>query len=299
MKKTLFFLILAIALGIAIQAYAYRDLETGAFLTRDPLGNVDPANGNIAMPKEKWMVDGKSVTQEEYEATLEPGIPQFGNGPTKTAKSAGQEADAHVAIGSKEKVIPGEKGHYHTAAAGFPNLYTYVNDNPWTFFDPEGLDRNQSIEINLATDTLRLFNGTGNDRKEVLNAPIVHGEGTTKANTTPVGNFTLGPWQKDKTNPKYGAKTSTPWSKSSIGYNAYGPYFAPVLNSDGVGIHGTIGLSKGTWSAAKWWSPTSHGCVRVPNETIINMHDNVLKNAAGTKVKIINKPAEPPKKKNK
>jgi hypothetical protein len=111
----------------------YRDLETGVFLTKDPIGN------NLMMPKEKWMVDGKEVTAQQYVATLTPGVPQAGNGPTKSAQDSGDEADAHVAA-SAEGAVPGQKSHMHTAAAGFPNFYTYVNENPWTFFDPEGLD---------------------------------------------------------------------------------------------------------------------------------------------------------------
>jgi len=119
--------------GLLLEGFRYRDLETGCFITRDPIGN------NLMMPKEKWMVDGREVSYQEYEEALEPGVPQAGNGPTKTAKDSGAEADAHIA-GSEEGAIPGQKSHMHTAAAGFPNLYTYVNENPWTFFDPEGLD---------------------------------------------------------------------------------------------------------------------------------------------------------------
>ncbi len=116
--------------GLLNEGFRYRDLETGVFITKDPIGN------SLMMPKEKWVVDGQEVSEREYEAALEPGVPQAGDGPTKTAKDSSQEADAHVADSENGA---GQKGHFHTAAAGAPNLYTYVNDNPWTFFDPEGL----------------------------------------------------------------------------------------------------------------------------------------------------------------
>jgi len=120
--------------GLLNEGFRYRDLETGTFITKDPIG---PA---LMMPKEKWFVDGKSVSADEYEEALVPGVPQVGSGPTKTAKNTGEEADMHAAEASGESENPGQKSHFHSAAAGFPNLYTYVNQNPWTFFDPEGLE---------------------------------------------------------------------------------------------------------------------------------------------------------------
>jgi len=120
--------------GLLNEGFRYRDLETGVFITRDPAGNT------LIQPKDKWVVDGKEVSYQEYEQALEPGVPQAGNGPTKTAKDSGQEADHHVAVGSGEKTIPGQKSHWHEAPAAIPNIYTYVEDNPWTKFDPEGLE---------------------------------------------------------------------------------------------------------------------------------------------------------------
>jgi len=123
--------------GLLNEGFRYRDLETGVFITRDPIGN------QLMMPKEKWFVDGKSVSEREYQSALMPGVAQAGNGPTKTAKDSGAEADYHVA---SSEGGAGPQGHMHTAAAGFPNLYTYVNENPWTFFDPEGLLSNTEEE---------------------------------------------------------------------------------------------------------------------------------------------------------
>jgi uncharacterized protein RhaS with RHS repeats len=137
--------------GLLNEGFRYRDLETGVFITRDPIGNT------LMMPKEKWMVDGREVSLQEYFAALEPGVPQAGNGLSKSAKDSGAEADYHASVQSGERdAAPGQKGHFHTAAAGFPNLYTYVNENPWTFFDPEGLDTFLIVRdghVGLAVDT--------------------------------------------------------------------------------------------------------------------------------------------------
>ena len=142
--------------GLLLEGFRYRDLETGAFITRDPIGN------NLMMPKEKWIVDGKEVKEREYEEALEPGVPQVGAGPVKTAKNTGEEADIHTALAVGQQEIPGQKSHYHTTAAGFPNLYTYVNQNPWTFFDPEGLDVNvpdEKLRPQVLKDLKKTFKG--------------------------------------------------------------------------------------------------------------------------------------------
>ena len=60
--------------------------------------------------------------------------------PTKTAKSTLLDKEDKVDSSMDGNANPGRISHYHIAAAGFPNLYTYVNQNPWTLFDPEGLD---------------------------------------------------------------------------------------------------------------------------------------------------------------
>ena len=115
--------------GLVLQGFRYTSLEDGTFINRDPIGNT------LMMPEEKWIVDGREVSAQEYQEALEPGVVQAGNGPIKTAKDSGVEADCHMA--GSEETRP--KNVIHMAAAGFPNLYTYVNQNPWTFFDAEGL----------------------------------------------------------------------------------------------------------------------------------------------------------------
>ena len=64
--------------GLLNQGWRYTDLETGGFIQSDPLGRIDPAKGNIMMPKEKWMVDGREVSERDYQQALEPGVPQAG-----------------------------------------------------------------------------------------------------------------------------------------------------------------------------------------------------------------------------
>ena len=142
--------------GLLNEGFRYRDLETGTFITRDPIGNT------LMMPTEKWFVDGKSVSEDEYEEALNPGVPQAGNGPTKTAKDSCAEADYHAAT-SEEGAVSGQKSHMHTAAAGFPNLYTYVNQNPWTFFDPEGLAPNAEQRAIAASAHAMLNVSTASD----------------------------------------------------------------------------------------------------------------------------------------
>ena len=59
--------------GLLNEGWRPRDLETGSFIVADMLGRVpvnspgndapgSPGTYNIMMPKEKWFVDGKSVS---------------------------------------------------------------------------------------------------------------------------------------------------------------------------------------------------------------------------------------------
>jgi lipoprotein-anchoring transpeptidase ErfK/SrfK len=146
------------------------------------------------------------------------------------------------------------------------------------FIDPFGLHK---IKICLNSKKLKL---TDDDGKELLNADVIKG---CKDTSTPTGKFKLGDWQKDKTSKRWGDDSSTPWSKSWWGGNVFGPYFVPVLGTNGVGIHGHRGPRlPGSFTAASLVSPCSHGCVRLSNYDIETMHD-LLPKSAGTQVEII------------
>ena len=122
------------------EGHRYRDLDNGEFTSEDPLGKLPANEGhNIMMPTDKWYLDGKEVLDQEYYRAIYAGT-YVGANPSNTAKNTGVEAEVHAALATGDAKNPGQKSHYHTAIAGFPNLYTYVNQNPWTCFDPEGLD---------------------------------------------------------------------------------------------------------------------------------------------------------------
>jgi RHS repeat-associated protein len=164
------------------------------------------------------------------------------------------------------------------------NLYGYVLNNPVNLWDPRGLDPSQSIVIDLDKDTLTVYD---KDKNTILTSDIVHGGENDPKTQTSVGDFKLGEWQTDKTSKQWGSATATKWSESIWGGNAYGPYFVPMIGTDGEGIHGTMGMSFGTWWATSRLSPTSHGCIRIPNDNIVKLHDSILKDPAGTPVRII------------
>ena len=104
---------------------------------------------------------------------------------------------------------------------------------------------------------------------------------------TPTGTFTAKSWEKDHVSTLYGNAANTPWSKTLLGGNAFGPYQLHIKELDGRGImiHGTMGpsWSTKTWGNAIFLSPTSHGCVRMCNADDINLH-SMMPNPAGNKI---------------
>jgi RHS repeat-associated protein len=151
------------------------------------------------------------------------------------------------------------------------------------------------ISVSLSSDNLVGYDKDGN---ECFRCDIVHGPDYNKSAdsdsdpdndtkySTRIGTFPLQDWEDNKTLAKWGAITQTPWEDSWSGYNAFGPHFVKMSNTDGQGIHGTIGLSWGTWSAAKVYSSTSHGCIRIANTHIIALRNRYLPKPRGTKVSI-------------
>ena len=79
---------------------------------------------------------------------------------------------------------------------------------------------------------------------------VVGGDG----HVTPTGTFTAKSWEKDHVSTLYGSAANTPWSKTVLGGNAFGPFQLHIkeLDSRGIMIHGTMGPG---------WSPTTWGIV--------------------------------------
>lgn len=121
---------------------------------------------------------------------------------------------------------------------------------------------------------------------------IVGGNGKT-----PVGKFHASRWETDHVSTRYGWEASTPWSKSPLGLNAFGPYQLHIkeLESRGIWIHGTMGPGwAGSAKMNRLVSPTSHGCVRCANPTIIRLHE-LMPKPNGNEILISVDPADVPK----
>lgn len=154
--------------------------------------------------------------------------------------------------------------------------------------------RGMEIQIDLDSEKLKLV-----DVEEVMEVSIVQGCPDT---LSPSGDFVSGKWVKDPTNAEFDSKT--PWAKDAWG-NSYGPYFLPILTSDGrrtgVGIHGTRGpgwsplvkppipyflLRKFVSDDAAKFSYCSHGCIRVSNPSIVQLFEKTV-NQKNISIKIV------------
>jgi hypothetical protein len=106
--------------------------------------------------------------------------------------------------------------------------------------------------------------------KVLLTADVVGGP------HTPMGHFHASYWETDHVSKKYGSLADTPYSKTLLGGNAFGPYQLHIgeLEHRGIYIHGTMGPRWNSSTALNALvSPTSHGCVRMANTTNITLHD--------------------------
>jgi lipoprotein-anchoring transpeptidase ErfK/SrfK len=134
--------------------------------------------------------------------------------------------------------------------------------------------------------------GTNNVRLQ--GQVVVGGEG----HTTPTGEFHASSWEKDHTSKRYGWMADTPWSKSFLGVNAFGPFQLHIqeLEERGIYIHGTMGpaWSSTTAISGVTVSETSHGCIRMSNSDIIKLHD-LLPRPKGVPIRITTDPEEEPK----
>ncbi len=109
-----------------------------------------------------------------------------------------------------------------------------------------------------------------------------------KDHITPTGTFTASYWEKDHVSTKYGRWADTPYSKTTFGGNAFGPYQLHIkeLDKRGIYIHGTMGPR---WSPTTTFnnlvSPSSHGCVRMCNLDNVRLHD-MMPEPGGNKINI-------------
>lgn len=158
-------------------------------------------------------------------------------------------------------------------AGGSFSTYAYTGGNPMRYVDPLGLDK---IKICLKQGTFTLTDDNGIPK---LQASAYPGCSSTPSR---VGYFKAGQWQKDKVNQTY-PNTRIPYSDPSLGWlSGYGPWFLPINTNSGsyttTGIHGTSIFGAMPWSC-------SHGCVRLSNSDIEDLH-KLLPKPKGTPIEI-------------
>ena len=142
------------------------------------------------------------------------------------------------------------------------------------------------------TSTGQVF-AVGHDGSILLRGNVVVGG---KDSPTPTGNYHASHWESNHVSKKYGSYANTPWDKSPLGLNAFGPFQLHLkeLESRGIYLHGTMGPSWNPFTALNsLLSPTSHGCVRMSNRVDISLHD-LMPDPQGIEVKISTNKADIP-----
>lgn len=135
------------------------------------------------------------------------------------------------------------------------NMYAYVDNNPTSKTDPTGMEGCKAGDKTFSTCTIKIVydpktskgtltvlgenKGDKNPTVLLTSSVVVGGDG----HVTPTGTFTATVWEKDHVSTKYGNSANTPWSKTVMGGNAFGPYQLHMkeLDSRGIYIHGTMG----------------------------------------------------------
>ena len=187
------------------------------------------------------------------------------------------------------------------------NMYTYVDNNPLNKTDPTGMQGCQAGDKKFTTCTITIvydpktskgtLTVTGQNKGDkdptvlLTSSVVVGGNG----HVTPTGTFTATVWEKDHVSTKYGSAANTPYSKTKLGGNAFGPYQLHMkeLDSQGITIHGTMGPNwwPNTWGNSIFLSPSSHGCVRMCNADDNKLHD-IMPSPRGNKVIISAQPED-------
>ena len=178
------------------------------------------------------------------------------------------------------------------------NMYAYVNNNPLIHTDPTGMEGCNVGDKTFSTCTITITYGpktshgtlvvTGQNKGDkeatmlLTTSVVVGGDG----HVTPTGTFTASVWEKDHVSTKYGTWADTPYSKTILGLNAFGPYQLHIkeLDSRGIYIHGTMGPSWNPFTGLNSLiSPTSHGCVRMCNRDDEALH-TLMPKPSGNKI---------------
>ncbi|MBV7337529.1 DUF4157 domain-containing protein [Chloroflexi bacterium TSY] len=148
---------------------------------------------------------------------------------------------------------------------------------------PSGPAARNNYRVRVCVDTNELFvEDLRPPHKQRFHTLVVTGGEKTP---TPKGRFRLKQWEKDYTTPRWREQSCTPWSEDTLGRNVFGPYI--IRFKGGYFIHGTVGpgISPITLNGIAMGNLAgSHGCIRVANNDLVDLHDGLLSNPKGTQL---------------